>query len=122
MNGDGTIDFDEFKRWYFSGMKSYTGSKRTMLKLGKTTVNLYDAIKDDAISSLKTDLKVRKHKFGVGFNTPENPGFTLDLGLYPVGPRHNKVFAELKGKYADTFKAAANKDKNYVEAFAEVRI
>ena len=70
LNGDGTLDLDEFKRWYFSGMKPYTGAKRTMLKIGKTTMSLFDAIKGDAKESLKTDLKVRKHSLSFGFNTP----------------------------------------------------
>ena len=26
LNGDGVVDLKEFKRWYYSGMKSYTGS------------------------------------------------------------------------------------------------
>ena len=32
LNGDGVVDIDEFKRWFFSGMKSYSSTKRTMLK------------------------------------------------------------------------------------------
>ena len=32
LNGDGVIDIHEFSRWYFSGMKSYDTSKRTMLQ------------------------------------------------------------------------------------------
>jgi len=34
LNKDGVIDMDEFKRWYFTGMKPYNGSTRTMLKIG----------------------------------------------------------------------------------------
>jgi hypothetical protein len=25
LNGDGVIDLEEFSRWYFSGMKPYSG-------------------------------------------------------------------------------------------------
>ena len=32
LNGDGVIDLKEFKRWYYSGMKSYTGSQMNYLK------------------------------------------------------------------------------------------
>lgn len=31
MNNDGVIDLDEFARWYFTGMKSYNGTTRSML-------------------------------------------------------------------------------------------
>lgn len=31
LNGDGVIDKEEFSRWYFTGMKSYSGLTRTML-------------------------------------------------------------------------------------------
>ena len=32
MNGDGVIDFSEFARWYYSGMKSYSDRKRSLFK------------------------------------------------------------------------------------------
>jgi calmodulin len=35
LNKDGVIDFNEFKRWWFSGFKSYSGTRRTLLKLQK---------------------------------------------------------------------------------------
>ena len=31
LNGDGVIDIDEFARWYFSGMRPYSGLKRSLL-------------------------------------------------------------------------------------------
>lgn len=34
LNKDGVIDLHEFSRWYFTGMKPYNGSTRTMLKIG----------------------------------------------------------------------------------------
>ena len=34
LNGDGVIDLTEFSRWYFTGMKPYSGAKRTMLLAG----------------------------------------------------------------------------------------
>mmetsp|Transcript_13163 Transcript_13163/g.20460 ORF Transcript_13163/g.20460 Transcript_13163/m.20460 type:complete len:605 (+) Transcript_13163:18-1832(+) len=125
LNGDGTIDFSEFKRWYFSGMKAYSGSKRTMLKIGKTTVSLIDAIKGDAKASLKGELKVRSHKIQVGFNTPTDPGTSATVDVYPVGPTHNNFVADLKGKYdstfhADNFKALGA--EKHVNAYGEVRI
>lgn len=32
LNGDGVIDINEFVRWYFSGMKSYSNTKRNMFR------------------------------------------------------------------------------------------
>lgn len=31
MNKDGVIDLKEFSRWYFTGMKPFNGSRRTLL-------------------------------------------------------------------------------------------
>lgn len=42
LNEDGVIDFDEFARWYFTGMKCYGNHKRTMLKLGKSTTSIFN--------------------------------------------------------------------------------
>ena len=30
LNGDGVIDFSEMKRWYYSGMQSYSENSRTL--------------------------------------------------------------------------------------------
>ena len=32
LNGDGVIDFSEFQRWHFSGMKQYSEKRRTILQ------------------------------------------------------------------------------------------
>jgi hypothetical protein len=32
MNGDGVIDYSEFKRWYFSGMKPYRPGRKGFYK------------------------------------------------------------------------------------------
>jgi len=44
LNGDGNIDFSEFKRWWFSGFKSYSGMKRSMIKAKKYASNAFDAL------------------------------------------------------------------------------
>ena len=44
LNGDGVIDLEEFSAWYFTGMKSYSKGKRTMLKLGGLGKGLLDSI------------------------------------------------------------------------------
>ena len=37
INKDGVIDLSEFSRWFFTGMQSYGGVSRTLLKLKKGT-------------------------------------------------------------------------------------
>jgi hypothetical protein len=44
LNGDGVIDIDEFARWYFSGMKPYSGLKRSLLQIGKSSVSIVEAL------------------------------------------------------------------------------
>jgi len=48
MNKDGVVDMEEFKRWYFTGMKPYNSSTRTMLKIGSKTKALMDVVKQEA--------------------------------------------------------------------------
>jgi hypothetical protein len=61
LNNDGVVDFTEFKRWYFSGMKSYNGTKRTLLKLGAKTRALKDALAEEARNILLAqELKSKK--------------------------------------------------------------
>lgn len=42
LNEDGVVDFDEFARWYFTGMKCYNNNRRTMLKLGRSTTSIFN--------------------------------------------------------------------------------
>jgi len=46
LNKDGIIDFDEFQRWYFTGMKSYNGKSRTMLKMGNKSKSILQRLKN----------------------------------------------------------------------------
>ena len=44
VNGDGVIDLGEFKRWWFSGLKSYSGQKRSMLFAKKRANDMLKAL------------------------------------------------------------------------------
>ena len=56
LNHDGTIDFEEFCRWYFTGLKPYNGAKRSMLQVGMKTSTLFDALKSkDLAYIIKND-------------------------------------------------------------------
>jgi hypothetical protein len=52
LNGDGVIDITEFSRWYFTGMKPYNGSRRSMLKAGSVTKKIFDAVAEQAKNSM----------------------------------------------------------------------
>lgn len=69
LNHDGTIDFDEFCRWYFTGMKAYNGGKKSMLKIGQSTTTVFEALKSEELAKIiKTDQRLTKHKMMVKFN------------------------------------------------------
>jgi hypothetical protein len=46
LNKDGVIDFSEFKRWYFTGLRPFNDRTRNMLKLSKTGLSLAQALSD----------------------------------------------------------------------------
>lgn len=111
LNKDGVVDFSEFQRWWFSGFKSYSGTRRSMIKMQKQAVNAAEALmKGNLDSPLSGDLKLKKHQVEVSFNAQEKPGTKICLGIYPGGDSCYKIHADLKSKYADTIdKAEADK-------------
>lgn len=52
LNKDGTIDFEEFCRWYFTGLKPYNGTKRSILSAGMKTSTIFEALKTESIAKL----------------------------------------------------------------------
>lgn len=52
LNHDGIIDFEEFCRWYFTGLKPYNGVRRSMLQLGMKTSTLFEALKKEDLSKI----------------------------------------------------------------------
>jgi len=52
LNHDGTIDFDEFCRWYFTGMKAYNGAKKSMLQVGMKTTSVFEALKSEDLAKI----------------------------------------------------------------------
>ena len=70
INGDGVIDFSEFSRWYFTGMKPYNGMTRTMLKVGKHSSSIFNALAEKTRAAFAGVLKTKTHKMSIGFNAP----------------------------------------------------
>lgn len=52
LDGNGSIDFDEFSRWYFTGMKAYNGTTRSMLQVASGTSTVFEALKRKEISEI----------------------------------------------------------------------
>ena len=71
LNNDGVIDYNEFARWYFTGMKPYNGAKRTMLQVCAKSASIFGALSHQTQEALGGELKTNKHKLGVSFNKPE---------------------------------------------------
>jgi len=71
LNKDGVIDLEEFSRWYFTGMKPYNGSTRTMLLVGGKAMQLLDVMGAETRAALMGDeLKMKHSSMSVGFNAP----------------------------------------------------
>jgi hypothetical protein len=89
LNGNGVIDFDEFTRWYFTGMKPYNGLTKSMLKIEHGSKTLFNTMADKMKESIGGDLKTRSHSIKVGFNTPETIGTHIEFSVTPVGSYYN---------------------------------
>jgi len=116
MNHDGVIDLEEFQRWYFTGMKSYSPGRRTLLKVGGRANQLLDAVKEEARNSLLTqELKYKHNKVSFGFNKPADPHTQIHAKVNIGGSDNEKLSNELHTKYAHTFTFTAAKKKYLVE-------
>jgi len=70
LNKDGVIDFNEFARWYFTGMKPYNGAKRTMLRIARNTNSIFNALAAKTKEAFGGELKTKKSSVTVNFNAP----------------------------------------------------
>ena len=105
MNKDGVIDLSEFCRWYFTGMKSYNGTRRSMLKAGSVTKKIFAAIKDQAKNEMiGKELKMKSHSLTVGFNSPSNPGSIIETNIWFGGKSHVAQRDPLQETYKGTSK------------------
>ena len=100
LNKDGVIDLYEFSRWYFTGMKPFNGSRRTMLRLGGGAKKLLETVADKARKAIiGQEMKVKNHSLTVGFNAPENPKTKVQINIFPGSKQHVKTLAYLKNTY-----------------------
>lgn len=86
LNHDGVIDFEEFARWYFTGMKPYNGATRSMLQVAHKTASIFEALKKENIANiLHKDQRITKHKVTLSLNDPPE-GQRVQVKGHVLGP------------------------------------
>ena len=74
LNGDGVIDISEFARWYFSGMKSYSNTKRNMFRAFSGIAAFNKAAGNpEILEFVKENPETITQKISLGFNEPDEP-------------------------------------------------
>jgi hypothetical protein len=72
-------------------MKAYNGSTRTMLKVGKKTSSIFNAMAEKTKAAFEEDLKTRAHKFSVTLNDPkEDVGTEIEYAIHACGSHYNE--------------------------------
>jgi len=103
MNKDGVIDLDEFKRWYFTGMKPYNGARRTLLRVGAKSQKLVDTVREEARNALLCEeLKTKSNKISLGFNPPDAPKTVIKANVNMGGHESQKLATRLHDAYNGT--------------------
>jgi hypothetical protein len=100
MNGDGVVDFDEFKRWWFSGMKPYSANKRALNIAGNAANKLGDFVKKNGpLRELLKDpknLETTTQKVSFSFNEPDYAETELLARVNLTGPDYFKWLDKAK--------------------------
>lgn len=109
LNGDGVIDITEFSRWYFTGMKPYKGTRRSLLKAGAASKKIFDAISEQArLTLIGQELKMKTHSISVGFNKPAAPATRITVNQWAGGKTHVAQRDSLHARYNGTSKDSKN--------------
>ena len=122
LDGSGDIDLDEFSRWYFVGMNSYSDTQRTMLTGNSVAASMVDQISDDLYEIMQQDLRTKKHKINFSYNSPSEIGTELEIAFHLVGSHYNeyKVRMNQYEGTLDLHQMKKNKLKSYesIDEFA----
>jgi hypothetical protein len=95
LNGDGVIDYQEFRRWYYSGMKSYSDRKRSFYKaLGGFGAFSKHAANPKVLDFVNENPQTITQSISMGFNPPENAKTSLDVKTMVGGQTYEKVLEE----------------------------
>lgn len=88
-NKDGVIDMNEFRNWYFSGMKSYSAKKRTLLKFKNGAAGLSAALNDkDMAQFVKNNSETVDQSVSFSFNKPQDPGTSFQAKFNVLGQEY----------------------------------
>lgn len=93
MNGDGVVDYNEFKRWYFSGMKPYRPGRKGLLKAGAAMKKLTSVAQNSEMVLFMRDEANREtttQKIGFAFNEPDYAETELFARANITGPEYFK--------------------------------
>jgi len=102
LDGNGVIDLEEFKRWYFTGMKQYNGSTKAMLRLGGIGKRMSSIAAEAAemIGKIK-DSETKTSSIKFGFNAPADPKTQIEMNVSIGGEAYKKNESEL-AQYKDS--------------------
>lgn len=91
INRDGVIDYNEFCRWYFTGMRSYSGSEVTMFKFKNGAAMLGDTIANpELVAAINANKSTVTQSVSCSFNAPENPQTEVNARVNFFGPETAK--------------------------------
>lgn len=94
INKDGVVDFDEFKGWWFSGMKSFSSRRRTLLKVSGG-MQKFSAELKGAAADIASNPKTNSHKIEFAFNKPPADCPTkISAKFHVVGTQHDPMMAK----------------------------
>lgn len=83
-------------------MKPFNGTTRTMLKVGKHSSSIFNALAEKTKEAFGGQLKTKTHKFTVGLNAPKNPKTNIEVKFHLAGSVYNKV-KTVMNQYEGTF-------------------
>lgn len=88
-NGDGVIDYSEFRLWFLNGQKTFSAAKRTFKQFTGSLGYLENKDFGEVNSCLKKSKKLKKQKIKIGFNEPENPNDRVQARINFWGKDHD---------------------------------
>lgn len=123
LNGDGVIDFNEFCRWWFSGMKSYSFNKRSLLKVKDGVVKMGSVLNNPELCKFfKENTETITQSVSAAFNNPEDPSTTLSARVNILGPNYEKMLKKAKRFMEDKNIKRAHMDGRELLFFAQLEI
>jgi hypothetical protein len=88
MDKNGVISYDEFARWFFTGMRAYNSQNRVIKVAYKRGTSLLEMLKKGSADAIASGSKIVKHRFSLSFNKPEQSGLKISAEVFPYGPTH----------------------------------